>query len=152
MDIGITWNNDTGQGDWVIANGDLLPGNDLESAVMVSLFTDAYATTDFTPNDGTTNRRGFWGSTFEDAEIGSNLWQFDRAKITDGQELLLRARDYVKLALQWMIDTGVADSISVVTSRLGLSGLGIAIVITRPVPLPKVPFQFSYYWSQELGS
>lgn len=149
MDIALQYDNASGTGQWALINGDLALGNDLESAVMVSLFTDCLATSDFTPTDRTDNRRGFWGDSFEATPTGSNLWQFDRAKFTDNTKILLRARDYTKQALQWLIDDGVAASISVVTAKLGISGLQINIVITKPVTNIKVPFQYSVYWGQE---
>jgi phage gp46-like protein len=148
MDIALAYNNVTGEADWVIANGDLAPGADLESAILVSLFTDARATLDFVPwND--TDRRGWWGDSFEQRALGSNLWQLDRAYFSANNNLLLKARDYCKAALQWLIDDGVAASISVTPTRSGTNGLLLNIVVTKPVTNEAVPFTFSYFWNQE---
>lgn len=73
-------------------NGDLACGNDLETAVMVNLFADAPATSDFIPRGHSKDRRGWWGSGLKGQPIGSTLWQLDRAKITSGTGILLQAR------------------------------------------------------------
>lgn len=54
MDIGITWNAATLCGDWAVTSGDLVtdPGG-LRSAVLLSLFTDRVASTDYRPPAGT---------------------------------------------------------------------------------------------------
>jgi phage gp46-like protein len=152
MDLQINWDNNSGQGEWAFDGaGDLAVGNDLTTAVLVSLFTDRFATSDFQPWDKSGNHRGFWGNSYETSEIGSSLWQLERSKFTDNVNLLLAARDYVKQSLQWMIDDGIAASISVVTSRQGTYGIGIAIVITKPVTNLKIAFQYSSYWNQVIG-
>lgn len=43
-DISSWWNADTLRADWIAGNGDLLSGDDLQSAIMISLFTDRLAT------------------------------------------------------------------------------------------------------------
>ena len=132
-DILIGWDNDNALGDWVLADGDLQTGQDLETACLVSLFTDRLATPDFTPADGSTDRRGWWGDIYQPAPIGSNLWQLDRAKKT--RDTLGLAKTYCEDALQWLIDDGVAASVAVDTRWIGGPGstmLGIAIAITQP--------------------
>ena len=79
-DIWILWDNTQGLGDWGLALGDILTGQDLETACLTSLFSDALATPDFVPTDGTTDRRGWSANTYLDIPLGSNLWQLDRAR------------------------------------------------------------------------
>ena len=45
-DISSRWNADTLRADWIVGNGDLLSGDDLQSAIMISLFTDRLAHSD----------------------------------------------------------------------------------------------------------
>jgi phage gp46-like protein len=133
-DILIQWDNANTIGDWSLAVCDLQTGQDLETACLVSLFTDKLATPDFVPTDGTSDRRGWWADPYNDAPLGSNLWQLDRAKKT--RDTLGLARRYAQDALQWLIDDGVASSVVVDTRWLGnpvgSTMMGIAIAITKP--------------------
>nr|GAT43694.1 predicted protein [Mycena chlorophos] len=98
-------------GDWQLSGADLLSGNDLTTAVLISLFTDRLAEASDTIPDGTTNRRGWWGDLDQDYPIGSRLWLLARSKLT--QAVANKAQDYCIEALQWMIDDGVAASVTV---------------------------------------
>jgi len=133
-DILLRWDNANTIGDWVLAEGDLQTGQDLETACLVSLFTDRLATPDFIPTDGTNDRRGWWADPYNDAPLGSNLWQLERAKKT--RDTLGLAQRYASDALQWLIDDGVAQSVAVDTRWLGQDTgstmLGIAVLITKP--------------------
>ena len=130
-DIFIQWDNLNAQGDWTLVDGDLQTGQDLETACLVSLFTDKLATPDFVPTDGTSDRRGWWADPYIDQPRASNLWQLERAKKT--RATLGLARRYAEEALQWLVDDGIAKEIVVNTGWLGaatstLLGIGIAIV------------------------
>jgi phage gp46-like protein len=132
-DIYIAWDNNLAEGDWALAIGDLQTGQDLETACLVSLFTDALATPDFVPTDGTSDRRGWWADPYNDLPLGSNLWQLERAKKT--RDTLGLARRYAQDALQWLVTDGVAKQVTVNTSWNGPAGstmLGIGIAIVKP--------------------
>src|SRR5215469_5664227 len=132
-DILVQWDNTQGIGDWLLATGDLQTGQDLETACLVSLFTDKLATPDFVPTDGTTDRRGWWADPYNDQPLGSNLWQLERAKKT--RDTLGLARTYALDALQWLITDGIARAIDCNTMWLGGAGstaLGIALAIVKP--------------------
>lgn len=133
-DILVQWDNANTIGDWVLADGDLQTGQDLETACLVSLFTDKLATPDFVPTDGTSDRRGWWADPYNEQPLGSNLWQLERAKKT--RDTLGLARRYAQDALQWLIDDDVAASIVVDTRWLGQEAgstmLGIAVAISKP--------------------
>lgn len=108
MDISTLWN--TTQGDWSLAGADLAAGNDLVTAVLISLFSDRLAGTDDALTDGTTDRRGWWADTSNNS-VGSRLWLLARAKRTPAT--LGLAQSYIEEALQWLIDDGVASKIDV---------------------------------------
>lgn len=132
-DVYIRWDNGNALGDWTLASGDVQTGQDLETACLVSLFTDVLATPDFTPTDGTTDRRGWWADPYNAAPVGSNLWQLERAKKT--RDTLGLARRHASDAMRWLVDDGVAASVVVNTAWLGAGVstlLGIAIAITKP--------------------
>jgi phage gp46-like protein len=143
-DITILWDNTQGLGDWGLAEGDVLTGQDLETACLTSLFSDRLATPDFAPTDGTTDRRGWWADTYIDAPLGSNLWQLDRAKST--RATLGLARNYALGCLKWLIDDGIAARVDVNTAWLKApTMLGIAVAITRPNG-SQTRFMFGWVW------
>jgi len=146
-DILVAWDNRNTLGDWSLADGDLQTGQDLETACLVSLFSDKLATPDFTPTDGTSDRRGWWADLYSDRPLGSNLWQLERAHKT--RDTLGLARRYAQDALQWLVDDGVAASITVDTRWIGGPGttmLGIAIAIRQP---DGSMTRFVYGWAWE---
>jgi phage gp46-like protein len=142
-DIMVLWDNNQAIGDWGYAIGDVETGQDLETACLTSLFSDALATPDFVPTDGTNDRRGWWADTYLDRPLGSNFWQLDRAK-TLRQNLGL-ARTTTLAALQWLVDDGVAKSIACNTAWLTPTMLGIAVLITKPDG-SQTKFMFGWAW------
>ena len=147
-DIAIVWDPIRMRGDWAIANGDLQAGNDLETAVLVSLFTDRVLPDDQTPPDGTNDRRGWWADTFTGTPIGSRLWTLRRAVKSNAALVLKQARDMCAEALQWLIDDGVAGSIAISTAWITPTTLGIAIEITAPTGGLLGAFNYSWAWSR----
>lgn len=118
---------------------------DLETAVVISLFTDRRAEDD-DPVDPT-DRRGWWADTFPGVEgdkIGSRLWELEREKQT--QQTLNRAHAYVQEALAWLVDDGVAESIEVETEWVKMGFLGIGVKIDRPEG--QEDFRFEVPWNQ----
>jgi phage gp46-like protein len=148
-DITVQWVPQAAGGDWVFLDGQIEIGSDLQSAVVVSLFTDALATPDFTPNDGSADRRGWWGDSYGDpgdGHIGSNLWQLARSKKT--QAVLGKAKSYCEQALAWLIADGVAASVAVVTEWQ--NGIRLAIRVTIAEPNGTVStFGFGWVWAQQ---
>lgn len=142
-DILVQWDNTQALGDWVLAEGDLQTGQDLETACLVSLFSDALATPDFVPTDGTSDRRGWWGDYYNDRPLGTTLWQLDRAKTTRAN--LGLAQTTTRQALQWLIDDGVVADIIVNTQWITRSMMGIAVAFTRPDG-SQTRFMFGWAW------
>ena len=128
-DTTTVWDTATGYGDWALQGVQLQAGDDLQTAVLISLFTDAQADSDDVVPDGSGDVRGWWGDTGADYPIGSKLWLLSRAKQT--QETLNLAQDYIQDALQWLIDDGVAASIDVVTEWTRPSVLGMQVTIYK---------------------
>jgi phage gp46-like protein len=142
-DIRIIWDNDRTLGDWGLADGDVETGQDLETACLVSLFTDRLATPDFVPTDGTTDRRGWWADYY-DPPLGSNLWQLERAHKT--RNTLGLARRWTLDALQWLIDDGVAARLLCDTQFLGPNLIGIAVAIIKSDG-STTRFMFGWAWT-----
>lgn len=139
-DITISWSPADGRGDWTfVPGGDLDTGDDLATAILLSLFTDRPALKDDAIPDGTTDRRGWWG----DQELGSRLWLLERAKQTT--ETLQRARDYIAEALQWLVEDGVVVRIEIETAWLRRSTLGARITAYR-ADGRTVALSYSWAW------
>lgn len=145
-DMQLTWDPNIFQGDVIIAMGDLATKNELETAVLVSLFTWRRAQPDDPlPYDGSP-LQGWWGDSFADVEqdqIGSKLWLLSREKLT--QETMNRAREYIREALQWMLDDGVATQVDVSLEKRDAWTLAILVTIYRRSG-QIVPLRFEHQW------
>jgi len=143
-DIATIWDVANGRGDWAMDEADLAAGNDLPTALLISLFTDRSALPDDVIPDGTNDRRGWLGDLDEDYPIGSRLWLLDRAKQTD--ETLARAKEYMAEALQWMIDDGVAGSIDIYAEWTRPGMLGARITVYQPAKGAQSTLKFDWAW------
>lgn len=139
-------------GDVHVASNDLVLDEGLETAVRLSLFCDKRATFDQLPADFPKNDlRGWWGDMRPEVEgdkIGSWLWLLGREKTT--AEVLGKARNYARDALQWMIDDKVSSSIDITAAYIpDLYGwLYLYVGIHRPSG-NAVDYRFDYQWSAQ---
>lgn len=119
QDIKIKYNNDTQIADIEFKNNDLVNENGLETAVLMSVFTDKRASEDDPLPDINGDKRGWWGDlTLPESEdaIGSKLWLLERSKTT--QRVITKAKKHIRDSLQWMIDDGIAVKIDVEVERI----------------------------------
>jgi len=143
MDARLFIDPDTMAIDVALSGGGLATDGGLETAVVVSLFTDARAQSDDVladdQLDDDANRRGWWGDAVPPTidgvpkvgdRIGSRLWLLGREKIVP--ETISRAETYIREALQWMIDDGMARRIDVTVEAQRQNVLAFEIVIERP--------------------
>lgn len=138
--------------DMSLSPGDIDADDGLQTAVLISLFSDARATQemlDQIDNDG--DLRGFWGDiTIPGDSTGSLLWTIKRAKQLTST--LAKARGFCQEALRWMIDDKIAEKVEVFTSYLGPAS-GVMIIeinIYRPGTKNPVQYRFNYEWSAQL--
>ena len=115
--------------------------NSIETAVIVSLLTDRRANPDDILPAGTSSqalvpddRKGWCGDALEettDHRIGSRLWLLVREKQTE--ETRLRAIDYCREALHWLVLDRHATNINIdaVWSSMGRLNLFIEIALTK---------------------
>lgn len=129
-DITTFWPPGAAGGDWAMAGADLATGLDIQTAVVISLFTDREAGADDLIPDGTQDPRGWCGDAGGETRIGSRLWLLDRAKAT--QQALSDARAYILEALQWLIDDGVASRVEATVSWIGAGALGAVVTVLKP--------------------
>jgi phage gp46-like protein len=148
-DVRTRWQAWLLQGDWLFAAPDLVTGRDLETAAVISLFTDRLAEPDDRlPDPGDGDRRGWWADwDHEGGLIGSRLWLISREKQTE--DVRLRAEDYCREALAWMLEDDVADSIVVTAAwAVGAPGrLDVDVEIYRARAL-LLHRSFSWAWEQ----
>ena len=143
-DIALAWNPATSQCDWSMGSGDLITGFDLQTAILLSLFTDAVATPDYQPPPNDIDRRGWWADAYAADSMGSNIWQLERGIKNDAT--LNAAITYAKQALQWMIDDGAASAVVVIGDWQGDGGEVLALQITVTAPDTSVS-RFTYSWA-----
>lgn len=127
-DISSFWNADALRADWRADLGALETGNDLQTAIIISLFTDRLARRDDT-YDGS-DRRGWWGDSDADMQLGSRLWLLRREKLTTN--VAIRAEEYAKEALDWLKDDGVVSDISCTTQIVMPNRLNLIIRYLPP--------------------
>ncbi len=101
--------------------------DELAQAVLISLFSWRKSESD----DGVQvpHRQGWWGDSFATVtgdRIGSRLWLLQREKVTP--DVLVRARDYAKESLQWLVDDQVVTSVDVTASRIGNDQIALQVI------------------------
>lgn len=141
-DITTVWDVQRMHGDWVLLAPSLQSGDDLQTAVLISLFTDRLAL----PSDVTTDgdRRGWWG---DDAKypIGSRLWLLDRVK--GPQDVPQRAQDYAAEALQWLIDDDAVARFDIAAQWITPDRLDLTVTANRRDG-SRVAMKFPNVWAR----
>lgn len=127
-DLAFVWIN--GRGDIAQDGIDMLTDNSLTSDVIISLFTDRRALDSDDIPGGNGDRRGWWGDSFRDRQIGSRLWLLSREKTL--QSVLDRAAEYALEALLWMKQDGKVTRINVYASQPQAGWLQLDIDLTLP--------------------
>ena len=139
-DIRIVWDEVFQEGEFEFDSDiqDLTSDEGLETAVIISLFSDRRAKPDDPlPDPNNSDRRGWWGDLaspdVEGDQIGSRLWLLERSKTLDS--VLVQAKEYAQEALQWLIEDGVAARVVAETERQNDPGedrLALKVEIHKP--------------------
>ena len=134
-DIRIAWQNPEGvlTADFTLQAADLALDTTLETAVLVSLFTDRRAPDDYTLPDGDDDRRGWWADAYPeipDDQYGSRLWLLAWRKQDEATRLL--AQQWAAEALQWLVDDGLATVVEVEAFYPRPLLLGLRMTIIEP--------------------
>ena len=139
-------------GDLVLFGFDLERDDGLETAVIISLFTDRRASAEQIPPEyEQDDLRGYWGditSVSATDQTGSLLWLLSREKQLP--QTLSRAEQYCREALAWMIEDVVATKIAVSASYHSQGVMLLEIDIDRPTG-PAVRYRYNYEWSAQAG-
>jgi len=100
-------------------DGDVETEDAFDTAIKVSLFTDARA--DESQVSESNRRRGWIGNEFTpEFEIGSLLWLFEQARLT--RTIMNEIEDEARTALQWLVDDGLAVAITNVSATSTAQG------------------------------
>lgn len=136
----------------VLFGFDLERDEGLETAVIISLFTDRRASAEQIPPEyPQDDLRGYWGditNASANDQTGSLLWLLAREKQLP--HTLSRAEQYCREALAWMIDDLVSTKIEVAASYYSRGWMLLVIDIYRPNGTA-VRFQYNYEWSAQAG-
>jgi phage gp46-like protein len=120
----------------------------IETASLISLFSDRRASLDDELPWDTDDLRGWWGDCASEDKnelrLGSKLWLLYRSK--NIQQTIAAAADYVQEALQWLLDEGVATRIEKTVEAVTREILGIDIVIYRRDGKREAS-SYEYQWS-----
>lgn len=145
-DLALVWSRVSA--DLTMIDHDLASDTGMETAVLLSLFTDRRAEDDDTPPTGDeSDRRGWWADQFavtEGDRFGSRLWLLDRSKRVD--EVRRRAEEFAREALAWMLDDHVAERIDLET-ELTTQELRFRVTVHRPGREP-VSLRFAHVWTE----
>jgi len=129
-DIALVWNGT--EADLAIEGGDLVLEEGLQTAAVISLFSDRRARLDdvLPADDG--DRRGWVGDAWprvDGDQIGSRLWLLNREK--DIPETLRRAREYARESLAWLIEDGIGAALDVQVSVPMRGVLRLELTVNR---------------------
>lgn len=114
-------------GEITIQGGQPKIDNGLNTAVYISLNT----------NDN------WWGGN-----QGGRIYQIKK----NGQEQRQLLREYIKEALNWMIEKGLAESITVTLQNILSNTVFYDIIIAQPKTQPDVIYRFSLNWGNQAVS
>lgn len=148
MDIELFWDPQSSRPDIGFANGDLAASHDIKTAVIVSLFTDRRAEDDDRLPDPAGSRRGWWGDGLDAVgvgrRLGSRLWLLSREKQL--KEVINRAKEYAQEALVWLVEDGVARSVTVDAQIVQTGLLGLTVEVDREEAAPQ-RYRFEFAWA-----
>ncbi|MDA5493836.1 phage GP46 family protein [Yersinia intermedia] len=142
-DIKTVWDVDASLGDWQTGHGGVLDGDDLHTAILLSLFTDRLARID-DAIDGD-DRRGWWGDSGALSAIGSRLWLLRREKLTS--QVAIKAEDYAAEALAWLTEDSVVTAINTRAQIIYPNTLLLIIAYQQPGKTQS-SVKFSWVWEE----
>lgn len=131
-------------GDILLNGADLARDDGLETAVIISLFTDRRATPEQMPA-GQDDRRGYWGDLSAD-QTGSLLWLLSREKQLP--QILSRAEQYCREALAWLVDDKIAARVECSAAYVAPGWMALAIDVYRPNG-DRITYRHNYEWQAQ---
>ncbi len=128
--------------DLVIENGDLKPDNGLETAALISVWSDRRVSLEELPR-GESDRMGWWADLISEPEgdkIGSRQWVLERlGKVNNANAV--EQESILKEAFEWMLEDGIAARVVVSAARTENDRIEGSVRIFRPNG-DNIPFKF----------
>lgn len=130
---------------------DLEADKGLETATVISLFSNRREPDETRLPDESGDRGGWWGNEFSDFQMGSRLWLLRRAKRVN--ETLSLAEQYCTESLRWMVQVNLATRIDVTASFSGENTIQLDIQIVRPDVSGDGEYTYRYYfnWKNQIA-
>jgi phage gp46-like protein len=142
-DTSTAWVPTLNYGDWKLSGAALQTGNELVTAVLISLFTDRLANDDDVIPDGSNDPRGWVGDLGATVPIGSRLWLLSRAKLVPA--VAAQAKSLAAQALQWMVDDSVVARFDINTEIVQPNRLNMQVVAYKQDGT-RVAMDFTHAW------
>lgn len=137
-------------GEVLLAGFDLARDDGLQTAIIISLFTDRRASQEQIPVELPQHDvRGYWGdigNATPSDQTGSLLWLLGREKQLP--QVLGRAQQYCREALAWLVEDLIASRVEVSAEFSSPGWMLILIDIFRPTGSP-VRYRFNYEWAAQ---
>jgi phage gp46-like protein len=124
----VALNTDAGYYDISFTDGDLTKLQGFDTAIYISIFTDARASE--TQIEQPERRRGWIGNLGNAIEIGSLNWLYEQARLINATANGLA--DTTRTCLKWLVDFEYATSVTVTPVRSGANTLDADIRIAHP--------------------
>jgi len=124
----VALNADAGYYDISFTDGDLTKLQGFDTAIYISIFTDARASE--TQIEQPERRRGWIGNLGNAIEIGSLNWLYEQARLINATANGLA--DTTRTCLKWLVDFEYATSVTVTPVRSGANTLDADIRIAHP--------------------
>lgn len=122
--------NEDGVFDLVPEGTDFKSTNGLETAILLSLFTNARASQGEVPESS--RRQGWSGNILtqnENYELGGELWTLDQARLDQVTEN--RVKNFARNSLAWLINDRIAETINVELERRNNRAVFVVIELFR---------------------
>jgi len=133
--------------DFAVADNDLVTDDGLETAIIISLFTDLEADQSDIDTGLVEDRGGWWGNQLldEKSKTGSRIWTLKRSKLNS--TTLNALQRTCEEALNWLVDDNAAAKIVVSVSRAGRETAAIYIDMYRPNQTKPIRYEYEVFWS-----
>lgn len=151
-DVSYIYDCQKGSLDIKIVDNDIFLGDDLQTAISISMFSEARTALPIETNtkESISVLSGWWADSFEDQPLGSEAWIYRRAKIT--QETLEGLSEAYTNSLQWLIDDGVVEALTVtaVKSETIPNTIEIVVRVSKPQQQDET-FKWEFAW-EDVGN
>lgn len=124
------------------ATAHLAVTGDLSTSIALSLLTDKRSAEGLVPAG--VDRRGWWGDTYAEPGDGFGSWLWCLEGRPKNQETLDLADSFVRDALRWLIEDGIADRLEI-EKQFAAPGLRVRVGIVHGTAI-----RWTEWWARTL--